>query len=122
MKRSRNEAGEGRAGCVFWILLAIVLGLVAKEVLPVKAAAIKLEDHMKDLAMTQPRKPKSFFEKAIFKKAQSLELNIDRKQIRVKKFPERVVMDVQITAPVNVLGFTYDWNISIHVDRDLFLL
>ena len=122
MTRMKNEAGEGRAGCVFWILMAIVFGLIAKEVFPVKAAAIKLEDHMKDLAMTQPRKPKSFFEKAILKKAEFLDLNVSRKQIRVKKYPERVVMDVAFTTPVNVLGFTYNWNVKIHVDRDIFLL
>lgn len=122
MKRVRNQAGEGKAGCVFWTLVAIVVAIVASEVLPVKMATMKLEDHMKDLAMTQSRRSKDFFEREIFNKAKFLELDVPRKQIRVKKYSERVVMDVEFVAPIKVLSFTYNWNVSIHVDRDIFLL
>lgn len=122
MRQTTNQAGEGRAGCVFWILVATVFGLIAAEAVPIKIATMKLEDHMKDLAMTQSRRPKEFFEREIFNKAKYLDLEIPRKQIRVKKYSERVVMDVEFTAPINLLGFNYDWSVSIHVDRDLFHL
>ncbi len=122
MRRIGSQRGEGKIGCIFWTLVALVFGLVASEMVPVKIATMKLEDHMKELAMTQPRRPKDFFEQEIFNKAQALNLDVPRKQIRVKKYTERVIMDVEFTVPVDVLGFDYDWNIKLHVDRDLFLM
>ncbi len=128
MRRSRRpwqqglQSGEGRSGCIFWTLIALLFALFASEVAPVKMASMKLEDFMKELAMTQPRRPKEFFESEIFNKARSLDLEIPRKQIRVKKYHERVVMDVEFSAPVEVLGFAFDWDVKIHVDRDIFLM
>lgn len=117
-----RQAGEGRAGCVFWTLVALLFGLFAAEVVPIKMASMKLEDFMKELAMTQPRRPKEFFESEIFNKARSLDLEIPRKQIRVKKYTERVVMDVEFSVPVEVLTLSFDWDVKIHVDRDIFLM
>ncbi len=122
MGQTGGERGEGRSGCIFWLLVSLVFALISFEAVPIKMATMKLEDHMKDLAMTQPRRPKEFFEQEIFNKARFLDLEIPRKQIRVKKFTERVVMDVEFEAPIEILTFTYNWNISIHVDRDIFLM
>lgn len=117
-----QQGGEGRSGCIFWTLAALLFALVASEVVPIKMASMKLEDFMKELAMTQPRRSKEFFESEIFNKARSLDLEIPRKQIRVKKYTERVIMDVEFTAPIEVLSFTFDWDVKIHVDRDIFLM
>lgn len=122
MYQRRNQSGEGRIGCIFWTLIAIVFALAASKIVPVKMASMKLEDHMKELAMTQPRGTKEFFEREIFNKAKSLGLEVPRKQIRVTKYPERVIMDVEFTTPVEILSFTFDWDESIHVDRDIFLM
>lgn len=122
MRPSGAELGEGRSGCVFWLLVSLIFGLIGFEAVPVKIATMKLKDHMNELAMTQPRRPKEFFEQEIFNKARFLDLEVPRKQIRVKKYTERVIMDVEFSAPIKVLSFTYNWNISIHVDRDIFLL
>ncbi len=118
----RHQLGESRVGCIVWTLLAIVFALVASKVVPVKMASMKLEDHMKELAMTQPRGTKEFFEREIFNRSRALDLDIPRKQIRVKKYPERVIMDVEFTAPIEVLSFNFDWDVKIHVDRDIFLM
>ena len=119
---AEKQRGEGRSGCIFWTLMALLFALLASEVVPIKVSSMKLEDFMKELAMTQPRRPKEFFESEIFNKSRSLDLEIPRKQIRVKKYPERVVMDVEFSAPIEVLGFSFDWDVTIHVDRDIFLL
>ena len=118
----RRQTGEGRSGCILWILLALLFALAASEIVPIKMASMKLEDFMKELAMTQPRGSKEFFESEIFNKARSLDLEVPRKQIRVKKYPERVIMDVEFSAPIDILSFTFDWDVKIHVDRDIFLM
>jgi hypothetical protein len=114
--------GEGRIGCLFWSLLGLIFVLVAIKAVPVKIASMKLEDYMTELAMSQRARVAGhdFFEREIFNKARDLELDIPRKQIHAKKYPERVVMDVEFTVPIDLLAFTYDWNIAIHVDRDVF--
>ena len=122
MRQRRFEAGESKIGCIFWSLMGLLFVLVAWKVVPVKIATMKLEDHMIDLAMSQRARTadNGFFEREIHKKAKALKLDIPRKQIRAKKYPELVVMDVEFTVPVDILSITYDWNVDIHVDRDVF--
>ena len=120
MRTVGSQRGESKVGCIFWSLIALLFVIVGKEVVTIKMGAMKLEDHMIELAMTQGKREQDFFQREIYNKARFLDLAVDRKQIRVKKFPERVVMDVEFIAPVEVLSFTYEWNIKIHVDRDVF--
>ena len=122
MRQRGIEKGEGRVGCIFWTLMGLIFVLVAWKAVPVKIAAMKLEDHMTELAMSPAARTadRGFFEREIYNKAKMLNLDIPRKQIRAKKYPERVVMDVEFTVPLDILSFTYNWNIKIHVDRDVF--
>ena len=120
MRTVSSQRGDSKIGCLFWSLLGLLFLIIAFKVVPIKIATMKLEDHMLELATTHGKRGKDFFEREIYKKARYLELPVDRKQIRVKKYPERVVMDVEFTVPVEVLTFTYDWNIGLHVDRDVF--
>ncbi len=121
MRQRGTENGEGKIGCIFWGLLGLIVLLIAVKVVPIKIATMKLEDHMLDLAMSQARhRDRSFFEREIYNKSRTLKLDIPRKQIVVKKYPERVVMDVEFVVPVDVLSYTYDWNIHLHLDRDVF--
>lgn len=122
MRPRETERGESRVGCIFWFLVGLIFIIVAVKVVPIKIATMKLEDHMQELAMSQRARTagREFFEREIYNKAQFLNLKIPRKQIRAKKYPERVVMDVEFTVPVNVLSYTYDWNVELHVDRDVF--
>ena len=120
--RRFGQSGEGKAGCLFWVFLLLIGGLIGYQVIPVKIASMQLEDHMKELAMTQPRSPQHLFEQRIAQRARELDLEIPKEQIRVKKYPERVIMDVEFAVPIDVLGYTFDWNVKIHLDRDIFLL
>ncbi len=120
MRQRGIERGESRIGCIFWSLVGILFVLVAIKAVPIKIATMKLEDHMTEMAMTQGRRDRDFFEREIFNKARSLKLDIPRKQIRVRQYPERVVMDVEFTVPIEILTYTYNWDIKIHLDRDIF--
>lgn len=123
MRRIGSQKGEGKAGCLIWLLVVIMAAAVGSKVVPVKMASMKLEDHMKELAMTQPRQPQHFFEKAIFDKAKSLGLDAVRKEdVKVRKYTERVIMDVEFRQPIDIFSFTYPMRISIHIDRDIFLM
>ena len=115
-----SQRGESKIGCLFWLLMGLLFIIVAVEVVPIKIATMKLKDHMEELATIQGKQSKDFFEREIYNKARYLKLPVDRKQIRVRKHPERVIMDVEFTVPVEVLTFTYEWDIAINVDQDVF--
>lgn len=117
-----GQRGEGKAGCLFWVFLLLIGGMIGYQVIPVKIASMQLEDHMKEMAMTQPRRPQHWFEQRISERALELDLEIPKEQIRVKKYPERVIMDVEFSVPINILGYSFDWDIKIHLDRDIFLI
>lgn len=122
MRHRGISAGEGRIGCIFWLLAGLIFVVIGWQVVPVKIAAMQLENHMQELAMSPRARTagNNFFEREIYNKARSLKLDIPRKKIRAKKYPERVVMDVEFSVPVEILTFTWDWDVKIHVDRDVF--
>ena len=120
MRPRGTERGDTKIGCIFWSFMGLIFVMIAVEVLPIKIASMKLQDHMTEMAMTHGQRSRDFHERSIFNKARSLDLDIPRKQIRVKKHPERIIMDVEFTVPLRILTIDYDWNIELHLDRDVF--
>jgi hypothetical protein len=121
MHRIGSQKGQGRVGCLFWILVLLILALVGSRVIPVKIATMQLKDHIDDLVIAHPRHPQSFFEKEIRTRAEQLNLKIPKDQIKVNRTDERIIIDIRFTAPLDFLAFTYDWDISIYEDRDVFI-
>lgn len=121
--RSRNtQSGEGRLGCIFWIVLLVIGGIVASRVIPLKIATAELKDHMEDLAQTRPRGTSEEFRNSIYKRAQELKLPLQQKEISVQKDQQRAVMDVELTIPIDLFVYTYMWKVSLHVDRPIFIV
>ena len=118
----RMARGEGKLGCILWGVLIVVVGFTAIKVVPIQFAKMKLEDRMREMALTQPRKSAQFFEKEIFNYAQELDLPVDKKKIKVRKTQKRVVMDVEFTVVLDLMITEYEWDMKIHVDRDIFLM
>ncbi len=120
--RRFGQRGEGRIGCIFWVLVMAVGVLLALRVVPVKIATSQLKDHMEELAQLKPRGDQNFFASEIYNRARELDLPIDKKRIKVDKGPNRVIMDVELTVPLDFFVYTYNWEIKIHLDRDIFLI
>lgn len=120
--RFSSQRGESKIGCIFWLLLALIFGMICFKAVPIKMAVMQLEDYMLELAKNEPRRPQSFFEKAIIHRSEELRLDLTKKNIKVKKYKERVVMEVFFDVPIDILFYTYVWNVEIKVDRDIFLL
>ena len=120
MRRIQRESGEGKAGCLFWVLLLLVGGLVAAKLVPVEMKKMKLRDHMQELASTQGHRPQAFYEKEIGNKARELGLTIPKDQIQVKKYENRIIMDVEFTVPIDFMVYQWDWTRKIHLAADTF--
>lgn len=121
MRRFGSQRGEGRAGCLFWILILAVVVLAGTRFIPTKIATMQLKDHIDDLVIAHPRQTQSFFEKEIRVRAEQLDLKIPKDQIKVRKSDERIIIDVRFTKTLDFVAFQYDWNISIYEDRDIFI-
>lgn len=121
MHRIGSQKGEGKAGCLFWLLVLAIAVLIGARMIPVKIATMQLEDYMEELAMTEARRSQSFFEREIAARALQLDLPIPKDQIRVKKLPNRVIMDVQFIVPLDFVVYQHNWKIKIRVDRDIYL-
>ena len=117
-----TQRGEGTAGCLFWILILIVVGMVSAKVIPVKIAKMQLKDHMNEIAQRHQWKNSDWFERSIYRRARDLDLDVKRNQIKVRKSDRRVRMDVEFRVPLDFGFYTYVWDVHISLDRDIFLM
>ena len=120
MRTSGSQRGEGKAGCLFWVLLLLVGVVAGAKVVPVEMANMKLKDQMQELALTQSHRKQSFFEKEIGNKARVLGISIPKDQIQVKKYENRIIMEVRYTVPLDFYFFQWDWEREIFLDEDIF--
>lgn len=118
---SKLVKGEGKAGCIFYALLALIVGFMALKIVPHQVNKLQLKDHMKELAMTAPRQEARWFEQKIKERADELDIPVEAKKIKVKKTAKRVIMDVEYTVMLDLVVTEYAMNEKIHMDRDLFL-
>ena len=95
--------GEGRAGCVFYTVLALMVGFFALRVVPHQVAKLQLKDYMKELAMTAARQDANWFKRQIKERCDDLDIPIEAKNIQIKKSQKRIVMDVSYTVVIDLV-------------------
>lgn len=116
----RNERGEGRAGCLFWSLLLLILIMIAWKAVPVQLSVMELKDKMEEAAQLRSRDTARQIEKFILDRCIELELPVTAKNIDVKKGAGRIQMKVDFTVPLDFFVYTHDWDINIDMRRDIF--
>ncbi len=121
MRTIGSESGEGKAGCLFWILLFLAVAVAASKMIPHEITKMKLRDQMQELASAQGHRKQAFFEKEIRNKARLLGMDIPKDQIQVKKYEKRVIMEVEYIVPLDFYLFQWDWKREIYVDEDVYL-
>ena len=121
-KRKRIASrGEGKLGCVIWLLALVLAGLIAYEAIPVKLATSQLYDYMDDQARFGARTPVNNLKVRILKRAKDLDLPVTKNDLTVTKAGGMIRMQCKFSVPVSVLGFTYDWKFDLKVDRQVFI-
>ncbi len=122
MRTIGSQSGEGKAGCLFWILLLIAGVVAGTKMVPPEIDKMKLRDHMQELALTKPRGSEQFFRKEIRNKARFLKIDLLKDQIQVKKYENRVIMEVEYIVPLDFYLFQWDWQRRVFVDEEIFLI
>ena len=118
----RRQAGQGKLGCVLWIIFLAVAGMVAYKMVPVKIAASEFADFMNETAQFPGHGSSDDIRKILFHKAQELDLPIKEDDIKVYRDRDRIKMDATYTIPIDFPGYTYMWTFHQSVDRPLFIV
>ncbi|MFQ5348998.1 MAG: hypothetical protein ACE5EG_00990 [Thermoanaerobaculia bacterium] len=119
--RRKAGLGEGKLGCILWLLVLALAGLIAYRAIPVKLASTQLYDYMDEQARFGSRTSSNVLKARILKRAKELDLPVTKKDITVTKAGGLIRMRCAFTAPVNILGYVYDWEFNLEVDRQIFI-
>ncbi len=122
MRFGKVQRGEGKAGCIFWLLILGVGLLAGFRFVPAKIADIQLLDHVDELAKLYPRKDARFFRTEIFKRADELRIPLDKKEIKVDKTQHRVRVKYEYEVVMDFIFFEYVWKRKHDFERDIFIM
>lgn len=110
-------------GCVVWLVILGLAGLLMVKVVPIKVASAELEDFMVELAKNSGRRTTAAgIEKALLAKARNLGLPVTKKDITVHLSGGRVVMTCNYDVPVDMIVYTYVWEFRHTVNRPVFII
>ena len=118
--RSR-QSGDGKIGCVLWLAVFAIAGLIAYKMIPVRIQSAELYDFMVEQAKWAANQPSDGIKKAIVSRAKELDLPVEADDVRVEKGGDRIRMEAQFTVPVEFPGYTYYWDFHHMVDRTIFV-
>jgi hypothetical protein len=119
--RMRRQSGQGKIGCALWILAAVIFGMAAFKMIPVKIKTAELYDFMVDQAKWASNLTNDALEKNILAKAAELGLPLDEKGVSVMKDRDHVRMEAVYTVPIEFPGYTYQWQFHQMVDRNIYI-
>ena len=116
------QRGEGKVSFIFWMLILLFGSLAAWRFIPAKIADMQLKDEMDEMAKLYPRKDGRFFRDEIYKRADELQIPLEKKDIEVSKTQRRVRMQVKYTVEMDFIVYTYKWNVKHDIERDIFIM
>ena len=120
MLRNRRESGEGQFGCLVGIVILLVAAVLAYKLIPVKIKAADMRDTIVDEAKSAGQYDEGAIRKHILQKAKELEFPVTEENIEISRKSTYVIIDVKYTVPVDLPGYTYNWNFHHHAENPIF--
>lgn len=122
MDRLQNRPGQGKVGCVLWLLVLLGFVAVCYKVIPVKIRSAELYDFMEEQAMFAGTTREEVLKKRILDRAKDLDLPVKAKDIKIERRGGRIRMRCTYTVPLEFPGYTYLWNFEHIIDRPVFVV
>ena len=116
-----KQSGQGKIGCALWVLAAIIAGMVAFKMIPVKVKNSELKSYMVDQAKWAGNLTNDALKKSILAKGAELGLPLTEEGVQVQKDRDRVRMEAVYTVPIEFPGYTYNWQFHDLVDRNIYI-
>jgi hypothetical protein len=123
MRRRTAQRGEGKLGCIFWLLVLGLAVLISWKMIPVKVNNAELADYMVEVAQFQSAQhPPDELKKMIIGRAAELGIPLTKENVSVVRTGDRIRMSADYTVPVDFPGFTYNWHFHHELDRPIFIV
>ena len=122
MRARTRSRGEGKLGCLFWLALLVIFGMICWEAVPIKIASAELHQYMKDQAKTTGSSPAERIKRRILARAKDLDLPVTKENLSVRKTANRIFMEVSYTVPLEFPFYTFNWSFSHKVDLPYFIV
>ena len=119
-RRNRFETGEGQMGCLFGIIVLILVGFVAFKVVPVKVKAAEVRGVVVDEAKSAGTHNDERIKKAILAKAADDDLPITEDSIDIARTGNLIRIKVDYVVPIVFPGYTYQWHIHHEAENPIF--
>ncbi len=121
MRRRRPQAGVGRAGCLVWMVIGAIVGLILYKVVPVKMHTSEFFDAMQEQCSFGSIKSDASIRDELYQKAADLNLPLRKEDILVSRTASTVRVEVHYQIPIEFPGYTYIWHEDHIVERPIFL-
>lgn len=117
---NRRQRGEGQFGCLVGIVILLVAGVLAYKLIPVKVKAADMRDTVVDEAKAAAQNDERVIMKTILAKAKELDFPITEENVKIARKRTYVSIDVTYTVPIDLPGYTYNWDFHHHAENPLF--
>jgi hypothetical protein len=118
----RSQRGDVPVGCLIGGVVLLIVILVAIKVTPVVVNVGELDNTISTLADRANRR--EYHDKRILaeilRKAESLDLPVAKKNVKIKRTSNRIKITVIYTIPIEFPGYTFMWHKEHFEDRPLF--
>lgn len=122
MKTWRYQRGDVPVGCLVGGLVALIVTLIAIKVAPIMIHVGELDKQIGVYADRANRREynDTRIQRAILAKAESLDLPLTKKGIKIQRTSNRIKITVTYTVEIEFPGYTYVWNKEHFHERPLF--
>ncbi|MEM6455033.1 MAG: hypothetical protein AAF772_08055 [Acidobacteriota bacterium] len=105
-----------------WLLLAGLFAMVCFQVIPTRITITQFKDKIVESIQLNPRADERQLRNLILKHAKDLDLPVGRENLDIDKNLKRARVKAEFVVPVDLIVYTYEWNVKINIDRDIFLM
>ena len=122
MVRLSPRHGQGKLGCILWLLVLMAVVGIAAKLIPIKIKSAEFYDFIEEQAMFAGRAGTETLKKRILDRAADLDIPLDKKNLSVDRRGGRIQIRATYTIPVELPGYTYNWDFEHFLDRPVFVV
>ena len=122
MDRLNPRRGQGKLGCILWLLVLLAVVGIAAKLIPIKIRSAELYDFIEEQALFAGRASPEALKKRILDRAVDLEIPLKKENLKIDRRGGRIQIRATYTIPVELPGYTYNWDFEHIIDRPVFVV
>jgi hypothetical protein len=124
MRSKRGARGEGRVGCVIWLVIVGLIAYSLYKIVPAKIADSSFLDAMTEQASFGSIKSKQQMEYDLLAKAREVGVPVTKDNLTITKIREKVTIEAHYEIVIDFFGgaYKYVWKRDHVVERPIFLV